>query len=307
MRMIRGFRGFHACTLAAVLVVSCTQELVDDAAQRPSAKCGNALLDPGEVCDDGNTRSGDGCSADCRSTEVCGNGVVDVALGEVCDDGNTRDGDGCSHDCRSTEACGNGIVDVTAGEQCDSGGIDTATCDADCTVPRCGDGRVNPAAGEQCDTAGGDTAACNGRLCTFAVCGDQYVNRVAGEACDDGNNLGGDGCSADCRSSESCGNGILDPLEECETEGVDTAICNGPLCTFPVCGDGYVNVAAGEVCDDGNATSGDGCSADCRSTEVCGNGIVDIAAGEQCDDGNTTDGDGCSATCQLSPVNGGSG
>src|SRR5258707_11598859 len=27
--------------------------------------CGNARLDPGEVCDDGNNRSGDGCPADC--------------------------------------------------------------------------------------------------------------------------------------------------------------------------------------------------------------------------------------------------
>jgi cysteine-rich repeat protein len=29
-------------------------------------------------------------------------------------------------------------------------------------------------------------------------------------------------------------------------------------------GDGYVNLAAGEQCDDGNATNGDGCSAACR-------------------------------------------
>ena len=32
--------------------------------------------------------SGDGCSADCKSTETCGNGIVDT-VGEVCDDGNT--------------------------------------------------------------------------------------------------------------------------------------------------------------------------------------------------------------------------
>ena len=30
---------------------------------------------------------------------------------------------------------------------------------------------------------------------------------------------------------------------------------------------------------------------------VCGNGVVEPAAGETCDDGNTTAGDGCSATC----------
>lgn len=32
-------------------------------------RCGDLLLDGGEVCDDGNTSSGDGCAGDCRSTE----------------------------------------------------------------------------------------------------------------------------------------------------------------------------------------------------------------------------------------------
>ena len=40
---------------------------------------------------------------------------------------------------------------------------------------------------------------------------------------------------------------------------------------------------------------GEGCSADCNSTEICGNGILD--GGESCDDGNVAGGDGCSATC----------
>jgi cysteine-rich repeat protein len=30
-------------------------------------KCGDGILDGGEVCDDGNVKSGDGCSADCKS------------------------------------------------------------------------------------------------------------------------------------------------------------------------------------------------------------------------------------------------
>jgi cysteine-rich repeat protein len=29
----------------------------------------------------------------------CGDGTVNVNLGEVCDDGNTAEGDGCSGDC----------------------------------------------------------------------------------------------------------------------------------------------------------------------------------------------------------------
>ena len=31
--------------------------------------CGSAILDPGEKCDDGNQRDGDGCSADCHTIE----------------------------------------------------------------------------------------------------------------------------------------------------------------------------------------------------------------------------------------------
>src|SRR3954470_20947009 len=73
--------------------------------------CGNAHLDPGEICDDGNTLDGDGCSRDCLSDETCGNNITDLAKHEVCDDKNNVDGDGCSHDCLSLETCGNGITD----------------------------------------------------------------------------------------------------------------------------------------------------------------------------------------------------
>ncbi|MGH7895748.1 MAG: DUF4215 domain-containing protein, partial [Candidatus Binatia bacterium] len=66
------------------------------------------------------------------------------------------------------------------------------------------------------------------------------------------------------------------------------------LTTVAPCGDGAVG--AGEACDDGNATDGDGCDHDC-SVSTCGNGIV--AGTEQCDDGNTQDGDGCSSACKL--------
>jgi cysteine-rich repeat protein len=34
-------------------------------------------------------------------------------------------------------------------------------------------------------------------------------------------------------------------------------------------------------------------------TSACGDGYVDTAQGEACDDGNTQSGDGCSSTCQL--------
>ena len=63
------------------------------------------------------------------------------------------------------------------------------------------------------------------------------------------------------------------------------------------CGDG--NLDPGEECDDGNNVSGDGCSSACRE-EFCGDGI--IQPGEECDDGNNVNGDGCSALCLLEGV-----
>lgn len=62
------------------------------------------------------------------------------------------------------------------------------------------------------------------------------------------------------------------------------------------CGDGVMN--PGEECDDGNAIDGDGCDSNCTFT-ACGNGIV--TAGEACDDGNLVDGDCCGVACQLEP------
>lgn len=72
--------------------------------------CGDARLDPGEACDDGNVVAGDGtCSADCRSNAQCGNSNVDplritgsgTELNEECDDGNRLSGDGCASDCNA--------------------------------------------------------------------------------------------------------------------------------------------------------------------------------------------------------------
>jgi cysteine-rich repeat protein len=63
------------------------------------AVCGNGVLEPpGEQCDDGNTRSCDGCSDKCHK-EVCGNGIIEC--NEQCDDGpnNGRPGNPCSASC----------------------------------------------------------------------------------------------------------------------------------------------------------------------------------------------------------------
>jgi cysteine-rich repeat protein len=53
----------------------------------------------GEECDDGNTASGDTCSAACK-LERCGNQMTDPPF-ELCDDGNRASGDGCDALCQS--------------------------------------------------------------------------------------------------------------------------------------------------------------------------------------------------------------
>jgi cysteine-rich repeat protein len=82
-----------------------------------------------------------------------------------------------------------------------------------------------------------------------------------------------------------------------DEDGNGTADCADPACAGEAacriaCGNG--RVAAGELCADGNGTSGDGCDANCTPTG-CGNGIQ--TDGELCDDGNMIDGDGCERTC----------
>src|SRR3989339_1064900 len=65
--------------------------------------CGNRVVEIGEDCDDGNTRSGDGCNNKCLNEgSVAGGsrcGDMSLGAGEDCDDGNTRSGDGCSNLC----------------------------------------------------------------------------------------------------------------------------------------------------------------------------------------------------------------
>ena len=277
------------------------------------AACNNGLLDVNEECDKAGVN---GCSSDCKAstgykcvnspkkcTTDCtstgvecvkinyGNGKIDPDGYEQCDDGNTKDGDGCSS---------NGLLEA---------------------------GYVCPKEGEEC---------------VAAACGDGI--RAYGEECDDGNTKDGDGCSKRCRIEQgaicstnnigsksscnagSCGDGKIGKGELCDN-GSSTA--NGtdskcyPNCklitrNLSKCGDGNIDTANGEECDDGNQIGGDGCSPSCKveaafecfnngkanvCTAVCGDGItmwmLNGNAAEECDDGNNISGDGCSADCRI--------
>lgn len=252
VRRAAGLTPYNAVQMAALLKQTGSPQ-TGNTAQRigplpnlPAAinkmfECGNGSLDPGEVCDDNNTLDGDGCAADCRSNERCGNSVVDSAVGEQCDDGNQAGGDGCSANCRSNESCGNSVVDP--GEQCDDGNLWSGdACSALCTITggTSGGSTTGTNAGSTTGTAGSTGSTGGGGA---ARCGDGIVDPSLGEACDDNNNQSGDGCSADCHSDETCGNGTVDVNEQC---------------------------------DDGNWDNSDGCSSTCETEKRCDDGRLRV-------------------------------
>ncbi len=253
---------------------------------RTGDSCGNGIKEAGEACDDGNRNNYDGCRSDCRGAGVCGDALVDSDLNdengqplETCDDGNTVGGDGCSADCKSREGCGNGITDE--GEDCDDfkdGGHD---CNVECQFKRCGDRRLD--------------ARFDG----------------GNEVCDVGDTVDGDGCSADCKSNETCGNNITDTAvgEQCDGEEDCASSCRWKRCGDRV-RDTFTDGGA-EACDDGDAdggllaNGGQWCSETCV-LKLCGNGITDMRAAwdggvrnEECDDGNQIEGDDCGNTCLI--------
>ena len=113
--------------------------------------CGDGVIDPGEVCDDG---EGNGpyeqCTPLCRLS-VCGDGFVRLGI-EECDEGAANVDTGhCRSDCRLA-VCGDGLL-FAALEECDAGknnGPAYGGCDDDCTINRCGDGQLD-AQFEECD------------------------------------------------------------------------------------------------------------------------------------------------------------
>ncbi len=71
------------------------------------------------------------------------------------------------------------------------------------------------------------------------------------------------------------------------------------------CGNGVIE--SGEQCDLGAANS-NAANAACRSNcqnRRCGDGVIDTAFAELCDDGNTADYDSCGATCKCIDNDGG--
>jgi len=98
-----------------------------------TARCGNAIVEAGEQCDDGNTRNNDGCSSTCQNeVAACPDGIIQAWAGEQCDDNNRDYTDACTN-CR-TARCGDGYVHSGV-EQCDDGNRSSGDgCNSNCQV-----------------------------------------------------------------------------------------------------------------------------------------------------------------------------
>lgn len=95
-------------------------------------------------------------------------------------------------------------------------------------------------------------------------------------------------------AAATCGDGVRSGSELCSSMCDDGNLTSedgcSAQCLLEYCGDWVVQPGLGEVCEDAA-----GCNWDCRSIIVCGDGVRDES--EPCDDGNLVDGDGCSSAC----------
>ena len=216
-------------------------------------------------------------------------------------------------ECEDISYCGDGTLDQ--GEECDDGNSNIFDgCTSDCTLTFCGDGTIQNPNGysqyEDCEF----NSDCNDYdsntidSCVKCSCEYEYLpycgdgNLDPGEECDDGNHINGDGCSSVCEIEYQpyCGNEIVDIGEECDDGNTNNYDGCRNDCVLPYCSDGILD--SGEECDDGNLINGDGCSAVCDiecPEPYCGDGIIQTGLGEECDDG-VNNGEVCVPGYELS-------
>jgi hypothetical protein len=218
-----------------------------------------------------------------------------------CPDGVTPFEPPAGSNCPEPPVCGDGVIEgLETCEGSDFGGATCAsfgftdgdlTCNAYCRTATnncttCGDGATDE--GESCDGSDLSGATCQ----TF------------------GFDAGTLGCSAACGYDTSacvrfaCGNGVLEPGEQCDDGGANSDTVADACrtdCRLARCGDGVTD--GGEECDDGAANNNklpDACRTTCKLPS-CGDGVIDPSNGEECDGRNHG-----GATCQTEGFEGGS-
>src|SRR5690606_7249784 len=131
---------------------------------------------------------------------------------------------------------------------------------------------------------------------TTGVCGNGIVD--PGEDCDDQNFDDSDACLSTCVAAQ-CSDGVVwAGVEECDDGPLNSnsAACTS-MCTLNVCGDAHLFEGV-EQCDPGEDLIGPGmmCLPGCV-VNGCGDG--DTGPNEECDDGNADNTDDCTTACTI--------
>ncbi len=232
-------------------------------------------------CDDGNA-----CTEDdaCAAGQCLGETAVKCADDNLCTDDSCAPKTGCVFTDNSV-ACDDGnactTTDACAGGQCVGSGALACNDGSVCTDDSC-----NPDSG--CVFTNNVAACDDSNPCTTTdVCANGNCTGSGELTCEDGNVCTDDSCSPDTGCVFAANGANCDDSNACTT---------GDVCANKVCaGPGSL------TCNDSNACTSDSCSPQtgCVYTPItpcCGNGAKE--AGEECDDGNNTNGDGCNAACQ---------
>lgn len=302
-----------------------------DCTYSTSLSCGDGSLAAGEICDCGSSYISGisyggatcaavnggyvanpalSCSWDCTGpASYCGDGVVDA--GEQCD-GDDQEyagrlcGDTLSsryaQPCETDDDCPSNMINRITGLPFNT------VCGSE--LMKFGGNLKSPWA-EACELTtvciAGDSTTL-GYPCTIdidcgvdGVCSQNAVQTTRSMSCaDDG--ASGDTCeweasswrSIDCKASTTCGNGQLEPGEECDDGNDNTNDSCTNECRTNICGDGYVYVGVedcdeglgnGEMCSAAYGSSCSYCSSFCRlittSGTFCGDNVIN--GGEYCD------------------------
>ncbi len=292
--------------------------------KQTAARCGNGIIEEGEVCDGGNLGGttcasivGPGsegtlyCSSDCTSfeTSFCG-------PSQNCGNGNIDPGEKCDGMLLNGATCESIVAGSTGALRCSKNCMeyDLALCNVE--VP-CGNGVIDK--GEQCDGRAFGNESCQ------SMVGAGSVGQLL--------------CTSDCKIStaycsapSSCGNGIVNQGEVCDGTNLKSETCESVVgmgstgtlrcasncvnfdvsgCTAAsACGNGVVE--PGEVCDGarlndktcatevgpgstGTLKCAENCmgyiTSSCTASTTCGNGVID---GSELCDGTLLNG----ATCE---------
>ncbi len=332
--------GGACCTLTCVFVPALTQcRASSDLCDAPESCDGSSAACPADTVHPG-TLECRAVAGDCDVAELCDGTNPSCPIDAF--EADTVECRAVAGDCDVSESCtGSSAACPTDGFQLDT--VECRSIAGDCDVAESctGSSAACPADGFEPDTvecrsiAGdcdvaesctGSSAACP----TDAFEPDSLVCRTAVDECDVAESCTG--------SSASCPADVI--IDACNFVVNDGCCPSG--CTFaddlncpPVCGNGVLE--PGEECDDGATISNDGCSMDCEregsccemngsvcdetlpggcageflgidtdcvsnTCPVCGNGVLEGA--EECDDGNLDDGDECDSSCdEIPPFN----